>query len=186
MSLPDLAALGSFISGLAVLVSLVFLYFQLRQIGAQVKQAEKNQQASIRQGRATHLIELITGIANEASLAEALGKAFANANDLTPTQVLQATTHCRAAIFSFEDSFYQHQEGLLNESAFEAFASSTKSVMAMPGWRVGWSGNRNAYGREFVAWMDKLVAETPVAPPADILAQWKNNFVTELAKISPA
>jgi hypothetical protein len=39
MSLSDLAALGSFVSGLGVLVSLVFLYFQLRQIGVQVKQA---------------------------------------------------------------------------------------------------------------------------------------------------
>lgn len=49
MSLSDLAALGSFISGLGVLVSLVFLYFQLRQIGVQVKQTEKNQRALISQ-----------------------------------------------------------------------------------------------------------------------------------------
>jgi hypothetical protein len=52
MSLSDLAALGSFVSGVAVLVSLVFLYFQLRQVGAQVQQAERNQQAMIQAPKA--------------------------------------------------------------------------------------------------------------------------------------
>ena len=49
MSLSELAEIGSFISGVAVLTSLIFLYFQLRQINQQVKQAEKNQQSAIRQ-----------------------------------------------------------------------------------------------------------------------------------------
>jgi hypothetical protein len=53
MTLSDLAPIGSFISGLAVLVSLVFLCFQRRQVGAQVQQTELHQQASIRQGRQT-------------------------------------------------------------------------------------------------------------------------------------
>jgi hypothetical protein len=34
MSLPDLASLGSFVSGVAALGSLIFLYLQMRQIGA--------------------------------------------------------------------------------------------------------------------------------------------------------
>ena len=50
MSLSDLAALGSFVSGLAVLVSLIFLYFQLRQVNRQVRQSEKNQLALMNQG----------------------------------------------------------------------------------------------------------------------------------------
>jgi hypothetical protein len=50
MSLSALAEIGSFISGVAILSSLIFLYFQLRQINHQVKQAEKNQRSAIRQG----------------------------------------------------------------------------------------------------------------------------------------
>src|SRR5450755_1342360 len=46
MSLSDLAALGSFISGLAVLASLGFLYFQMRQVAEQVRQADRNQRAA--------------------------------------------------------------------------------------------------------------------------------------------
>ncbi|HJW40601.1 MAG TPA: hypothetical protein VJ476_05145 [Rhizomicrobium sp.] len=139
MSLSDLAALGSFISGFAVLVSLVFLYFQLRQIGAQVKQAEKNQQAAIRQGRALSLSEHIRGVAANPLLADALAKMVRNDPALTQTELRQAYTHCRAAFYLWEDSFYQHQEGLLNDSAFEAFTLSTKTVIALTGWRVTWS-----------------------------------------------
>src|SRR5262249_41349000 len=51
MSLPDLASLGSFVSGIAVLASLGFLFFQMRQMTEQVRQSEKNQRAIIHQGR---------------------------------------------------------------------------------------------------------------------------------------
>jgi hypothetical protein len=73
MSLSELAEMGSFISGVAILSSLIFLYFQLRQINQQVKQAEKNQQSAIRQGRATRTVDIVlTG--TEPSLADAFMK----------------------------------------------------------------------------------------------------------------
>jgi hypothetical protein len=73
MSLSQLAEIGSFTSGVAILASLIFLYFQLRQINQQVKQAEKNQQSAIRQGRASRSVSIVlTGI--EPSLADAFVK----------------------------------------------------------------------------------------------------------------
>lgn len=71
MSLSDLASLGSFISALAVLISLIFLYFQLRQLAVQVKQAEKNQQAAIQQSRNHRRIDMFMDRANNPVLAEA-------------------------------------------------------------------------------------------------------------------
>jgi hypothetical protein len=61
MSLSDLASIGSFVSGFAVLVSLIFLYFQLRQIHAQVLQEEKNQQAANRAVRTSRIVEILMG-----------------------------------------------------------------------------------------------------------------------------
>ena len=52
MSLSDLAALGGFVSGLGVLVSLVFLYFQLRQLNFQARQNARHTRALIFQGGA--------------------------------------------------------------------------------------------------------------------------------------
>ena len=62
MPLSDLAAIGSFVSGAAVLVSLVFLYFQLGQVRKQIALAEKNQRAIMQQGRAARSAENIMGL----------------------------------------------------------------------------------------------------------------------------
>jgi hypothetical protein len=55
MSLSDLASLGSFVSGFAVLISLIFLYFQLRQVNRQVRQAEINQRSLVGQTRTAQM-----------------------------------------------------------------------------------------------------------------------------------
>jgi hypothetical protein len=95
MTLSDLASIGSFISGLAVLVPLVFLYFQLRQVGTQVQQAERNQQASIRQGRATRVVDMNLA-ATEPSLADAIAKGMAGTTGMTGTQLIQFSVYCRS------------------------------------------------------------------------------------------
>ena len=57
MLLAELASLGSFVSGMGVLLSLIFLYFQVRQVTAQMRLAEKNQQALIQQDRYSRITE---------------------------------------------------------------------------------------------------------------------------------
>ena len=73
MSLSQLAEIGSFVSGVAILASLIFLYFQLRQINHQVRQAEKNQKSAIRQGRASRTVRIILA-GTDPSLADAFTK----------------------------------------------------------------------------------------------------------------
>src|SRR5471030_788812 len=155
MSLSDLSALGSFVSGFAVLVSLVFLYFQLRQIGVQVKQAEKNQQASIRQQRTARLVEMLA-TSTDAPFAEALMKGFAGAEDITDTQFAQFQFGMTASFRNSEDYFYQHSDGLLNESAFESFRLESRTQLRCAGVRVIWKMRRGAFGKEFVSFMNDV------------------------------
>jgi len=56
MSLSDLASLGSFVAGFAVLTSLVYLALQVRQ-------SERNQQISIRHSRVSRTVELHLALA---------------------------------------------------------------------------------------------------------------------------
>src|SRR5476649_1288792 len=114
MSLSDLAALGSFVSGVAVVTSLVFLYFQVRQVSEQVRQAERNQQAAIRQGRTTRIVEMMLAIMDPA-IAEAMMKVARGDADITALQLEQYRRYMIASLNHFEDSFYQHEEGLLND-----------------------------------------------------------------------
>ncbi len=176
MTLSDFAAIAGLISSVAVLVSLVYL-------GLQVRQADRNQQASIRQNRSSRVVEIVLS-ATDASIAEAVSKGLAGAQDMSGTQLVQFSSYCRGVFYAAEDDFYQHREGLLSDDAFASYLNGVKASFVSPGMRVAWMRQRNAYGKEFVAFMDKIVAETPVAIPADPVARWNKDIAAEKAKVA--
>lgn len=106
MTLSDLASIGSLISGLAVLASLVFLYFQLRQMNAQVRQAERNQLAAIRLGRVAERIHVNIALM-EPSAADAYLKGMSGADDITSTQYSQFSAYCRCIFAAGQDGLSQ-------------------------------------------------------------------------------
>jgi hypothetical protein len=171
MSLSDLASIGSLVSAIAVIISMIYL-------SVQVRQAHRNQQASIRQGRSMRIVNLFTAVINP-SVADAVAKGIAGAEDISSTQFEQFTYYCMAQISHAEDSFYQHHDGLLNDAAFETFVSVLKSWFRSPGTRAVWKRARNAYAGEFVKFMDKAYAETLTDPSIDALAQWKADVAAE-------
>ena len=178
MSLSDLASLGSFVSGLAVLVSLVFLFFQLRQLNRQVRQAEKNQQAAIRQGRANQAAIINTGGADPSG-SEALVRVARGEEDISATILRQSQQFWLAGFVLWEDSFYQHAEGLLTESAFQSHTAKIGMWVANIGARAQWRLQRHGFGHEFVAWMDKLVSETPLDETTDPVDRWRKALAAE-------
>ena len=99
MSLSDLASLGSFISGLAVLISLIYLALQVRQ-------TKRNQQIAIRHTRASRIVELHLALADP-GVAEAWFHGSGSPQKITQIELSQFTNLCRAFFFHFEDSFYQ-------------------------------------------------------------------------------
>jgi hypothetical protein len=107
VTLSDLAALGSFVSGLAVLVSLIFLYFQIRQISEQVKQAEKHQRAAIGQGRVNRMVELSLRTV-ESEFGVAMANVLTNSEKLTAHELFQFLHYSRALFLNAEDTYYQH------------------------------------------------------------------------------
>jgi hypothetical protein len=173
MSLSDLASIGSLVSGIAVLVSLVYLSLQ-------VKQAERNQQASIRSARASRIIDLFMGSSGP-SIAEAVVKGMRGFGDLSEMQVFQFTSYASARFFNAEDSFYQHREGLLSDYNIDAVTNGLRTSFASPGMRAVYKRNRSMLGREFTEFADQLLAATQVVAGADLAARFNADVASELA-----
>jgi len=178
MSLSDLASIGSFISGLAVLISLIFLYFQLRQVNAQALQAERTQHATIRHTRAARIVE-INLASVEPSWADAVAKGSAGDDDLSATQLRQFGAYVTARLSNAEDAFYQYSEGSFDKAAFDRFVGRMKFMFTFIGNRAAYKRRRTGLGPEFVAFMDELMSKTPVVPNVDVLAQWKADIASE-------
>src|ERR1700733_447510 len=165
MNLSHFASIGPFVSVIAILVSLLYL-------SVQVRQSHHNQQASIRQARSTRIVNLFMAASNP-SVADAIAKGIAGAEDVSNTQFEQFRYYCLAEISHAEDSFYQYQDGLLNDAAFETFVRALKSWFRSSGVRALWKRARNNFTGDFIEFMDKISAETQATPSGDDLEQWK-------------
>jgi hypothetical protein len=177
MSLSDLASIGSLVSGAAVLGSLIYLALQ-------VQHADRNQQASIRHSRITRVVDILNARLGP-DVADAWRHGVQNPDEITQTEVTQFLTMCTAYFAHLEDSFFQHEEGLLNEAAFAFVLSGTRALAGYPGIRAAWKSNvrpLHAAGR-FRDFMDGAVARASREPPNryPTVDEWRAAYAAETA-----
>ena len=161
MTLSDLSSIGSLVSGVAVLASLVYLAQQNRQ-------NVKHTRALIQQGRVERIVNVALMMADPELVA-----AWIVGNDTEPTpeaiKQLQFTLQCRAYLNSWDDSVLQYHQGLLSEEQFNRFCGQVSSLVAAnPGLRRfltqgRFIGENNAL-QKFVAQM-LADSETPLTAP---------------------
>jgi len=178
MSLTDLASLGSFASGVAVLVSLVFLYFQLRQVGEQVRQAEKNQRAIIQQGRVARSSDQLFRLA-DASLAAIWMKALSAPESLTSDEAFQFLLIQTAMLRSVEDVFFQHELGLLDDKSLQNQLGPLRGLMRTRSAVAVWKTVKAGYDPGFVKRIEAMIPDELDSGDKPSIFSWRN----ELAKL---
>ncbi len=175
MNLSDLAALGSAVSGLAILVSLVYLNLQMRQNG-------KNQRALMQQGRVARISGAAIAFADPA-IAEVVDRCWDGAPDISTVQLRQFANVCRQFFISAEDSFLQHRDSMLSEAAYASLVGSLKAYLSSPGMRAMWKLTESWYEPGFAKFVNRVMKEVPITPYADRLAQWQS-AVAEARRLS--
>ena len=164
MSLSDLASLGSFVSGLAVLISLIYLALQVRQ-------AEKNQQSLMQQGQADRACDMMLRAADP-GLAPIFRKGLAG-GDLSEVELTQFSSMFRAQMVSRQDTFLQHERRLTPEAAFHTLRLTTQDMMRAPGARAMWRNVRHIYAPSFQAFIDEAARGPAGLRSGDDLDLWK-------------
>jgi hypothetical protein len=109
MSLSDLASLGSFASGAAVVVTLILLTLEMRQ-------ANRNQRALMQQGRAARTTELAMRI-SETHQSSLLVRGWRGDLDLTADEVQSLGRIYAGWYWNYEDSYLQFKAGTLSPEA---------------------------------------------------------------------
>jgi hypothetical protein len=175
MSLSDLASLGSFVSGFAVLVSLIYLSLQVRQ-------AERNQRAIIQMERATRFSDHLDRMADP-NLVNALDKGMSGESTITPLELTQFALLFRSTVYNFEDAYLQHAQKLVDDRSFASTMGTLKGVFGYPGYRVMWKRQRLLHDPGFRSLIDGVLAEVKVTRPAssdtDVEA-WQEEIAAEL------
>lgn len=165
MSLSDLASIGSFVSGFAVLVSLIYLSLQIRQ-------NTKHSRALIQQGRAARICQTLSDMA-ELDWTDGIEACFTGESHVSPKDLRKFNFIARTYFVSAEDSFLQHQEGLMDHEVFDGFEGSMRAgLIASPGFRKAWKMSRLSYVPSFRNYIDKLAIEAKASDTQPALAAW--------------
>jgi hypothetical protein len=173
MSLSDLASLGSFISGLAVLVSLIFLYFQLRQVNQQVRQAEINQRAFMNQGVATRVIEILK-FAGEKENVAPFARATSGETEFSAEELMFLSLFLRMTLMNMQDTRVQHAQGLATQIVLDYGTGVVRGLLGFPAFRALWPRLRPTLAPDTASFVDTFIAEVPLAQPIDRLAQYRS------------
>lgn len=173
MSLSDLASIGSFVSALAVLASLVYLSQQLRQ-------NRRNQHALAQQNRASRNADTLLRAADP-GLVGAFAKGVNGDPDMSLAEVLQFQFIARANFIGFEDAFFLHRQKLMDDASFDSSVANMKYVLSRVGARVVWKQSRARYDRGFAEFFDQLARNAPLAAGGDELARWNADLAAERA-----
>ena len=134
MLLSSLAALGSFVSGVAVLVSLGFLYFQLRQLNYQARQNARHTEAMIFQAGGTRSSSQWVAMA-DADLAAA--SIIGNGGVATPEAIKARQFHLlwHADYVAWDDVHSNHEVGLVSDEKFARLrANMVEGLRFNPGY----------------------------------------------------
>src|SRR5215469_6067960 len=129
MSLSDLASLGSFVSGVAVLLSFVFLALQLRQ-------ANVNQRALIQMGRVGRVVDSVYRQIEEPELRSLVSRGRRGDTTMSPEELEVFQLQSYAVFLNFEDTFLQFRAGTIDPAAWEVAIVRLKYLFANPGLRV--------------------------------------------------
>jgi len=173
VSLSDLASIGSLVSGVAVLISLVFLYFQLRQVNAQVRQTERNQRSLINQGATARSIAANAWL-SEPHMSAVFGKAMSEPDALSDVEVFQLAALLRNAMLGFQDSVVQHRSGLADDITLRHAEASLRFFLSVPAVRALYRMFASTYAPDLRTVVDRIIAETPENASIQMAAQLRD------------
>jgi hypothetical protein len=158
MTLADLASIGSFLSGIAVLASLIYLSLQVRQ-------SAKHQRSQILDTRTSRFLDWEMRMADP-KLTSAWDKVFdAKGGGFTPLEFRQLSLAARALFAMGEQTYFQRQDGLIGDAAYETARKFWATTLATPAMRVLWRSYRTQVAPGYAAEMDAAMARAPAVPP---------------------
>jgi hypothetical protein len=172
MSLSDLAAIGSFVSGIAVFFSFFFLALQLRQ-------ANRNQKALMQQGRTGRNVEILLKLADP-FMSATISEADSAGAALEDSKIWSFYGFAAAVFWSYEDSFLQFQSKTLDLSSWESDVATLRRLVAAPPYRAVWKMAREGMSGDYRDYIDGLISDVPGNVSRNLTDQYKAFIAEEI------
>lgn len=154
MSLSDLAALGSFVSGVAVVVTVIFLLLQMRQNTQAIR-------AAASQAHAANYQSLLASIVEDGDVARLWRVGLIDIEKLNDDEKTRFVALSSGLFRFFEAARLQWRHGQLDAEHWHSIDSQIRDTIRNPGLQIYWSMRRQWHSQEFCTWVDSLPKERP-------------------------
>jgi hypothetical protein len=149
MDMQTLGNLGDFISSLAVLVTLIYLSVQTKQMVKTSRQQSHSDILSRRQDLMNRLMER--------DFIEVWGKGCAR-QKLDPLDAQRFTSYAISFLSHVQDTYIQYKAGLVEKGVWEAERALMAASFSQPGFQDWWEHGQQFLTEEFARVIEKTVA----------------------------
>ena len=152
MNWDAVGAIGEIVGASAVVISLVYLAFQIR--------------TQNRESRASSVHQVIDGyrssigVLHEPEMADIWVQAMSDFDSLTESQRLRLVVYLTGAIRSFEDAYFQWREGRLEDEIWLGLIAPLVDVKSTSAFDRFWELRRHHFRPAFADYVDTLEAGT--------------------------
>jgi len=154
MSLNDLANLGQIIGALTVVISLIYVAFQIRQNTAAIRSATA-------QSVHEHFAGWYNAFACDGSLSQIAINGLKDYGSLSETEKARFVALFMAFLSYGQNAFLKRRQGLLSPSLWNGREQVLMNLIGAPGGKGLWKERAYLFGEEFRRHVDDLMKRTP-------------------------
>ena len=159
MTLEQLSFLAQIISAVAVIASLVFVGYQLRQATAAVR-------ASSSQAHSSLYTDLVRSIIDNADFARTWSIGMTDPKALSEPEWVRFVAYASALFRLYESSRVQWLNGRLDNEHWHTIERQAADFSHLPGLKLAWDLRGHWYSPEFRGWFDGLAPSEEPRPYA--------------------
>jgi len=156
MTLEHLASIAEIVSSIAVVISLVYLAVQIRSN----TEAERS---ATNQAIVSDFGALNNTMASTPELSYLFVEAMENYHQLSPDQKARISQMFFQCFRFFENMFYQHKKGYLDEEVWIGWKRLMLTYWSRPGFRTWWEHRRDVYSESFVIFLETEQLDRKIA-----------------------
>lgn len=137
MTLQDLGAVGETIGGFAVVVSLVYVAYQIRQSSRQIELNSRHIRASMYHATNDDFYRWFQLLAQDAELARLWLRGM-QAEELSPPETVRFNAIVAMLFLSYENNYEQSKLGTVNRKTLEIASVDLGRLLSCPAIRAWW------------------------------------------------
>ena len=154
MTLNELGSLGEFISGLAVVVTLVYLALQIRHNTRAVR-------SSMHQDMIESTLRIAESVSDNENLGRIVLKAGEDYDNLTREEYIRFEAYAERVFSNFESVFYSYRNSMIEQDLWESWEASYLSDLSRDAIRRYWHDERPQHLRDFMDFVDQYYRTHP-------------------------